>query len=151
MHTSIRLRLWSFLALSWCVLTSIYLLAISFLILRDAAFPLNLGSVRTTGRTGLWLTLLPGLFGILAVLLTIVQARASAWLLGTYSIFWAGVLVSGLPGIWNARMSFCTQSFCITTPWIGRFLLLALAMPFLMVAFWAFRQAHARQTDIVHG
>jgi hypothetical protein len=128
------------LAMLWSAFTIVYLLVISGLILRDPKFPLNLGSINTTGRVGLWLTLPPGLVGFVAVLLASRRARAGAWLLGIYSVFWAGVLVSGLPVIWNARTSFCTRTLCITTPWIARLLVLALATPFLLVAVWTHRE-----------
>jgi hypothetical protein len=141
MHDPLGSRLCRWLTLSWSMLTIVYLLAISVLVLRDGAFPLNFGSIHTTGRTGLWLTLLPSLAGCVALLLALRRVRAGAWLLSIYSLLWTGVLVSGLPAVWNARTSFCTRAFCITTPWIGRLLLLALAMPFLLVALWTSREA----------
>jgi hypothetical protein len=121
----------------WSAFTAIYLLVISVLILRDDRFALNLGMVRTTGRAGLWVTLLPGVVGLLALLLVTRRTRAGAFLLGLYSMFWAVVLGLALPSIWNAQSSFCIKSFCIRTPWMGRLLLFALATPFLLTAVWA--------------
>ena len=141
MARSICFHLNRILALLWSALTSLYLLLLSSLILRAPGFSLKLGSINTVGRTGLWVTLLPGLLGFMAVLLLLARRRAGAWLLSVYSLFWTGVLIAGLPAIWNARTSFCTRSFCITTPWLGRLLLLALAGVFLLVALWAYRGA----------
>lgn len=129
------------LALTWSVLTVIFLLVISALILQDEGFPLNLGVIKTTGRVGLWISLLPGLAGLVAVLLLLLRGRVGAWLLGIYSLFWTAVLISGLPAVWNARHSFCIRTICITTPWVGRLLVLALASAFLLVALWAYREA----------
>lgn len=117
---------------------------ISVLILHDARFPLKLGGVNTIGRAGLWITSLPGLLGIVALVLVLSRAGVGAPLLAIYSLFWAGVLASGLPAIWNARTSFCTRTFCITTPWITRLLALALITAFLLVALWAYREAARR-------
>jgi hypothetical protein len=137
------------LALSWSALTIVYWLVIAGLILSHAHFPLNLGSVYTIGRAGLWVTLLPGLIGLAGLLLLLRRARAGFALLGLYSLFWAGVVLAGLPSIWNARSSFCTETVCITTPWIGRLLLLALATPFLLVALWTRRGLARGQRTLV--
>jgi len=129
------------LALLWSAFTSLYLLVLSALILRDAGFPLKLGSVNTTGRAGLWVTLLPGLLGLAGVLMVLARARAGAWLLGIYSLFWTGLLLAAMPAVWHARSTFCTRYFCITSPWLSRLLLLALATPFLLVALWSRRES----------
>lgn len=129
------------LALGWSWLSVIYLLVISALIVQDAAFSLKLGEISTVGRPGLWITLLPGLIGMTALLLVSVRIGSGGWLLSLYSFFWTAVLVAGLPSIWNAQTSFCTRTLCIRTPWIGRSLLLALAGAFVLVAIWSWREA----------
>ncbi|MEJ2009604.1 MAG: hypothetical protein P8Z30_15855 [Acidobacteriota bacterium] len=96
---------------------------------------------RTVGRTGLWVTLLPGLGGLVGLFLLLRRARPGAWLLGAYSLFWIALLISGLPAVWNAHHSFCFRTLCITTPWVGRLLLLALAAAFVMAGLWACREA----------
>jgi hypothetical protein len=132
--------------LLWSAFTTLCLLTISVLIFRDARFPLNLGMIRTTGRTGLWVTLLPGLIGLIALLLVVLHARAGAFLLGLYSLFWIVVFGLALPAVWNARSSFCTQTMCIRTPWLGRLLVLALASPFVVEVLWARSEAaHGRR------
>ncbi len=141
MHRTVEVRLCRGLALFWAGFTIVYLLFISVLILQDAAFSLKLGSIHTIGRAGLWVTLLPALLGLIALVLVWKHVRTGAWLLGVYALFWAGLMLSGLPGVWNARTSFCTRSFCITTPWIGRLLLLALATSFLLVVVWTYRES----------
>ncbi len=141
---SIGSHIYRWFLLLWSASTAIYLVIISFLILRDPRFPLNLGLIRTTGRAGLWVTLLPGLVGVAGVLLVVVRARAGAFLLGLYSLFGTAVLACALPAVWNARSSFCTQTMCIRTPWIARLLVLALATPFVLAAFWAKREAQHR-------
>jgi len=59
MARSIRLYLSRSLALVWSAFTSLYVLVLSVLILRDAGFSLMLGSINTTGHGGLWVTLSP--------------------------------------------------------------------------------------------
>ena len=126
---------WS--ALSWLASTVVYLLVLSVLVVDQPRFPLNLGLIRTVGRAGLWVTLLPALAGALAFILVLLRRRIGAVVLGLYCWFWAGILACGLPVIWNARESFCTSTRCIRTPWLGRLLLLGLMTPFVMVALWA--------------
>jgi len=137
------MRLRFALVLSWTLLNLIWLFVIAVLIFREPNFPLNLGLIRTAGRTGLWVTLLPALWGLAAVCLLFIRRKLGAKLLGIYSAFWVGMLLSGLPVIWNARRSFCLNSinFCITTPWLGRLTVFALAVPFLLVALWSLREA----------
>jgi len=126
----------------WTLASFIWLFIIAILIFHQPNFPLNLGLVRTTGRTGLWITLLPALWGMLAVCLLFIRRKLGAKLLGIYSAFWMGILLSALPVVWHARHSFCIRNaFCITTPWVGRLTVLAFAVPFLLVALWSYREA----------
>ena len=134
-----HVRRW--LALGWSCLTIVLLLGISVLILGDPKFPLNVGIIKTSGRAGLWATLLPGLIGLGAVVLVLWHSRLGSRLLGIYSLFWTVVVASALPGVWNAKRSFCIRTFCITTPWLGRLLVFALATAFLLVTLWTRREA----------
>ncbi|MGB9031842.1 MAG: hypothetical protein WCC27_17095 [Acidobacteriaceae bacterium] len=146
MPGSVGSQVYRWLMLLWSAFTAVYLLITSALIFLDARFPLNLGLIRTTGRVGLWVTLLPGVVGVLALLLILLRARLGALLLGAYSLFWTVVLACTLPAVWNARSSFCTQTMCIRTPWIARLLVLALATPFVLAALWATGEAGRRRT-----
>jgi hypothetical protein len=149
MPVSAGSRVYRWFVLLWSAFTAVYLLIISVLIVRDARFPLNLGLIRTTGRAGLWVTLLPGVVGVLALVLILLRARLGALLLGAYSLFWTVVLACTLPAVWNARSSFCTQTMCIRTPWIARLLVLVLATPFVLAALWARGEAARGPTRIV--
>jgi hypothetical protein len=133
-----RILRWS--ALLWVAASSIYLLGVSVAICGNAYFPLNLGAIKTTDRTGLRLTLAPAVAGCLALFLVLFRLRSGAIILGAYCGFWTAVLVCGLPFVWNARESFCTPTMCIRTPWIGRLLILGLMTPFAGVAIWAKRE-----------
>ncbi|MGO9864869.1 MAG: hypothetical protein ACLPLR_14745 [Terriglobales bacterium] len=135
-----RLRLT--LVFLWTLASFVWLFIIAFLIFHQPGFPLKLGLVRTTGRTGLWITLLPALWGLAAVCLLFIRRKLGARLLGIYSAYWVGILLSALPAVWNARHSFCIRNhFCITTPWVGRLTVVAFAIPFLLVALWSYREA----------
>jgi hypothetical protein len=134
------------LVLLWTLASLIWLFILAVLMFRQPNFPLNVGLIRTTGRTGLWMTLLPALWGLAAVCLLFMRRKLGAKLLGVYAAFWVGVLLSALPVVWHARRAFCIQSinFCITTPWLGRLTVFALAVPFLLVALWSWREAVRR-------
>ncbi len=138
------------LALMWSALTVAYLLVLSGLIVADQNFPLKIGVISTTGRIGLWITLLPALVGLVAVMLAHRRHAWGTWLLTLYSILWAGMLLAGLPAVWNAKTSFCTRTLCITTPWIARSMLLGLAVPFILVAFWSYRNRERSLVNAAH-
>jgi hypothetical protein len=140
MARSLRSEIGRWSALLWLAVSTIYLLVLSVLILGNARFPLNLGAIRTTGRTGLWMTLVPAIAGCLAFFLVLFRIRAGAIVLGAYCGFWLAVLAYGLPWVWNARESFCTRTMCIRTPWIGRLIVFGLMTPFAVVAIWAKRE-----------
>lgn len=123
-------------ALTWSAITIMYLVVLSVLIIRDANFRLDIGIIKLTGRSALWPILLPAVIGLVGLLLVLGRVRWGGWLLGAYSLFWAGILAAALPAVWNAKTSFCTRTLCVTTPWIGRLLTVALAACFLLVALW---------------
>jgi hypothetical protein len=129
------------LAVIWSATTIVYSAVVSAVIIGDANFRLNIGVITMTGRASLWPILVPAVIGLIGLLLVLRRVRWGGWLLGAYSLFWAGVLAAGLPGIWNAKTSFCTRTICITTPWIGRLLLFALPACFLLLARWAYLNA----------
>jgi hypothetical protein len=129
MARSVRSEIGRWSALLWLAISTIYLTVLSALICGNARFPLNIGAIKTTGRTGLWITLAPAIVGCLAFFLLLFRVRAGAIFLGVYCAFWTFVLACALP--------FCTQTVCIRTPWIGRLLLLGLITPFAIVANWA--------------
>jgi hypothetical protein len=133
-----RIARWS--ALAWLAGSSIYLLGLSVVIWGNPRFPLTLGAIKTAGRTGLWLTLVPTLAGLLALCLIVFRNRAGTIVLGVYCGFWTAILASALPFVWNARQSFCTSTMCIRTPWIGRMLVFGLMTPFVIVSLWARRE-----------
>ncbi len=140
MPKSIGSQMCRLIALTWAAVTSILLLVIAVQVFQNPAFPLGLGAIHTVGRTGLLLTLLPGSVGLLALVLISANLRSGLWLLSTYSVFWTGVLIAAFPSIWNAKSSFCFRTVCITSPWLGRLLLFALTMPFVLLLLWTRRQ-----------
>lgn len=137
-----------FLAAVWCVATLACLMVISALIVGQPRFPLNFGVIRTVGRAGLSVTLLPALVGLSGLLLLARRRSLAATLLAFYSFFWAGVLASGFPAIWNARRSFCLNAlnFCIVSPWVSRVTLFALVLPFLLSGVCFYRLLRGRET-----
>lgn len=140
MSASIGSQVCRVLAMVWLALTSLALLVISVEVFQNPAFPMGFGAIHTVGRTGLVLTLLPGAIGLLALVLTAARVRAGLWLLCAYCLFWAGVLLAAFPSIWHAKSSFCFRTVCVTSPWLGRLLLFVLTMPFVLVAWWAYRE-----------
>lgn len=135
------------LALIWSLATLAYLAVVSVAIIRNATFILNIGVIKMTGRSALWPILGPAVIGLIGLTLVLSHLRWGGWLLGAYSLFWAGVLAAGLPSIWNAKTSFCMRTICITTPWIGRLLLFALTTGFLLVALWTYLNARPKPNN----
>ncbi len=78
--------------------------------------------------------------GLIALILIMRRLRAGSILLGIYCGLWTTLLTSVLPFIWNARQSFCTQTMCIRTAWLGRLLVFGLMTPFVAAALWARRE-----------
>ena len=75
------------LVLIWSLVTISLLFGISVVLMSQPGFPFNPGLVHTTGRPGLWITLLPALVGFSGVLLRRHFRRLGAGLPGIYSIF----------------------------------------------------------------
>ncbi len=123
--------------------TSLLLIGIGVMILAQANFPLNFGLIHSVGRSGIWATLVPGLAGLAGLILLVRHRRFGGALLGLYSLYWVALAVSGLPSVWNAKASFCLRglNFCITSPWLARGVLFAIAALFMAIAIWAFRRA----------
>jgi hypothetical protein len=139
------------LARLWVAGSAVFLLVVAAGILAQPGFPLGLGPIRTTGRAGLWLTLVPAAVGLAGVVLARGRGRLGPGLVFVYSAFWSLVLASGLPAVWNAKESLCLKGlgFCITSPWIGRLAALGVLTPFLLVGSWAWRRfvERGRTTD----
>jgi hypothetical protein len=138
------------LTVSWIQLTAILLLVIAFGILTQPGFPLGLGAVRTTGLTGLWVTLVPAVVALAGVVLLRRRIRLGAGLLAAYSLFGTAVVASSLPLVWNAKRSFCLDSLgvCITSPWLGRLAALALLAAFLLPGIWCWRALSGREASL---
>jgi hypothetical protein len=129
-----RISLGTLLAFLWIIVTMFFFLGLSVAVFRNPRFPLALGMIRTTGRAGLWITFVPAVVA-LAGLLASTWRGLSAVLLAAYCAFWSVVILSGLPYVWNAKQSFCFKNLCITTHWVARLTILALATPFVLAAF----------------
>jgi hypothetical protein len=121
------------LALFWIIVTILFFLGSSVAVFRTPRFPLAIGMVRTSGRSGLWITLVPALVGVVGVLFW-TRRKLRAALLLAYSSFWSLWMLSNLPMVWNAKQSFCIRNFCIVTPWTARLSVMALATPFVLAA-----------------
>ena len=137
-----RLHVGAVLAQLWTAGSAVLLFAAVAGILTQPQFPLGLGAIRTRGLAGLWVTFVPAVVGLAGVILLRGTRWLGAGLLLLYSAFWALVIASGLPSIWNAKSSFCLNGLgvCITSPWIGRLTALALLAPFLAIAVWTGRR-----------
>jgi len=115
------------------LVTVLFFFGLSVAIFRNPRFPLALGFIRTTGRGGLWITFLPAVVAFVR-LIAWKWRKFSAALLAAYCVFWSVAVLSGLPHVWNAKQSFCFRNYCITTHWVARLAILALATPFILSA-----------------
>ena len=133
-------------ALLWSVASAILLIGVAVMIIKQPRFPLNIGLIRTQGLPGLWVTLLPAVVGLAGVVLVRGRIPLGTWLLMGYSGFWAVVVATGLPMVWNAQNSFCLTGigFCITSPWIARLTALGLLGSFVLVGVWSWCRRSVR-------
>lgn len=104
------------LALIWSATTITYLFVVSMVVIRDASFRLNIGVIKATGRAALWPILLPAVIGLVGFVLVLKRSKWGAW----------------------------PRTICITTPWIGRLLLLTLATCFFLAALWIYLNTRMR-------
>lgn len=147
---SIRDRLFLALALLWTVFTVVWLGVITALILKEPAFSLGLGLIRTHGPAGLWVTVPSILLGIAGLILLKTHRLIGTRLLLLYSIVWIIMLVPGmlteLPAIVRHPLAYCTSRTC--TPWVIK---VGITGAFALSAFWyacqTYRQLHRSQAD----
>jgi hypothetical protein len=133
-------------SLFWIAGSALLLLGLSALIVGQKNFPLDFGLVRTRGLNGLWTTLLPGVVGLAGAALLRPRKVIGSCLVAVYSGYWTVLLASGIPAVWNAKSSFCLNGLglCITTPWLGRAVLIGLISAFALTGLWAWQDARSR-------
>jgi hypothetical protein len=133
------------LAFSWIAGSAMFLVGISVLIVRQPNFPLSFGIVRTLGIEGLWATLLPAMAALAGLALVRARKTVAGVLVLLYSAYWAILLASGVPVVWNATSSFCLTGLglCITVPWIGRAVVMGLLAAFALTGLWSWRMIRA--------
>lgn len=123
------------LAVLWTTFTVISLAVISFLIVREPAFPLGFGWIRTRGLTGLWMTVPSALLGIAGLILLKARFAAGSRLLLLYSALWTLVLLPGmlaeLPTIVRHPIAYCSDGTC--TPWV---ITVSITAAFVLSSLW---------------
>ncbi|MGB9234504.1 MAG: hypothetical protein WCC04_08825 [Terriglobales bacterium] len=117
---SLRDRILLALAVLWTVFTVVALGVITAMILREPAFPLGLGWIRTSGPAGLWITVPSILLGIVGLALLLMRPTTGSRVLFLYSGLWTLMLVPGvlaiLPTIVRHPLAYCADGRC--TPWV---------------------------------
>src|SRR5271165_4403490 len=140
---SIRDRVFLALALLWTAFTVVWLGVITALILKEPAFSLGLGLIRTHGLAGLWVTVPSILLGIAGLVLLKTHRLIGTRLLLFYSVVWTVMLVPGmlseLPAIVRHPLAYCTSRTC--TPWVIK---VGIPGAFALSAFWYARQAYSQ-------
>ena len=138
---SARERILLALNLLWTSFTVVSLCVITVFILRQPAFPLGFGWVRTRGLAGLWITIPSALLGIFGLVLLKVRPSAGSRLLLLYSVLWALTLLPGmlseLPTIVRHPLAYCADGTC--TPWV---ITVSVTVAFALSAFTYARQAY---------
>ncbi len=108
------------LNLLWTSFTVVALGFITAMILRDPAFPLGLGWIRTRGPAGLWITLPLLSLALGGLVLQAVRHPLGIRLLLGYSALWTVILVPAvaaeLPTIVRHPLAYCANGTC--TPWV---------------------------------
>src|ERR1039458_10168891 len=85
------------LAVLWTIFTVRLFGVITAMILREPAFPLGLGWIRTRGLAGLWITVPSALLGIAGLILLKMRRPIAIRLLLLYSALWTLALLPGTP------------------------------------------------------
>lgn len=138
---SVRDRVVLAVAALWTCFTVVSLGVITAMIVREPAFPLGLGWIRTRGLAGLWITVPSVLIGIVGLALLKARPTISCWLLLLYSGLWTLILLPGmlaeLPTIVRHPMAWCSGGTC--TP---RVITVSITVAFALSALWFARQAY---------
>ena len=140
---SIRDRFLLAFAVLWTIFTVVWLGVITAMILREPAFQLGLGLIRTRGLAGLWVTVPSILLGIAGLILLKTRRTIGFRLLLCYSALWTLALLPGtlaqLPTIVRHPIAYCADGTC--TPWV---ITVSITVAFALSAFWYARQAYAQ-------
>jgi hypothetical protein len=129
------------LAALWTASTVVSLAVITVVIVKEPAFPLGLGLIRTQGLSGLWITVPSISLGTAGLILLTTRRTIGARVLLFYSFLWSLVLLPGmlsrLPAIVRHPIAYCTSGTC--TPWVIK---VAITVAFILSTAWYARQAH---------
>lgn len=132
---SLKNRVFLALASLWTIFTVVSLGVITALIVREAAFPLGLGWIRTRGLSGLWITIPSALVAIAGLVLLRTNRTTGSRLLTLYCSFWSLILLPGmlaeLPTIVRHPLAYCSDGTC--TPWV---ITASITIAFTLSAFW---------------
>jgi len=138
---STRDRVFLAFSILWTSFTVVSLGVITVMILREPAFPLGLGWIRTRGLAGLWITVPSALLGAAGLVLLKLRRPTGSRLLLLYSVLWALILLPGMlaevPTIVRHPLAYCADGTC--TPWV---VAVAITAAFAMAAFVYARQAY---------
>jgi len=138
---SLRDRVLLALAVLWTVFTVVALGVITAMILREPAFPLGLGWIRTSGPVGLWITVPSILLGIVGLALLMTRPTTGSRVLLLYSGVWSLMLVPGvlatLPTIVRHPLAYCADGRC--TPWV---ITVSITIAFTLSTFWYAHQSY---------
>jgi hypothetical protein len=136
-----RNRFFPAVAVLWTSFTVVSLGVITAMIVREPAFPLGFGWIRTRGLAGLWITVPSILVGIAGLILLKARSAIGARLLLFYSAVWTLILLPGmlaeLPTIVRHPIAYCANGTC--TPWV---ITVSVTLAFALSAFWYARQAY---------
>jgi hypothetical protein len=115
---------------------------ITVLIVREPAFPLGLGWIRTRGLAGLWITVPSLLLGIVGLIFLMTRRAVGSRLLLAYSGIWTLILLPGmlaeLPTIVRHPLAYCASGTC--TPWV---ISVSITIAFGLSALLYARQAYS--------
>jgi len=139
----LRDRFFLALAVLWTTFTVVSLGVITAMIVREPAFPLGLGWIRTRGLAGLWITVPSAFLGIAGLILLRARPTTGFRLLLFYSGLFTLTLLPGmlgeLPTIVRHPLAYCADGKC--TPWV---ITVAITVAFTLSTFWYARQAYLR-------
>jgi hypothetical protein len=134
-------RLFLALTVLWTTFTVVFLGVITVVIVKEPAFSLGLGLIRTIGLAGLWITVPSILLGTAGLAMLMTRRAIGARVLLLYSFIWTLILLPGmlsrLPAIVRHPIAYCTSGTC--TPWIIK---VAITLAFVLSTVWYARQTY---------
>lgn len=147
MRRAFSSRLLHLFLIVWLAATVMLLLIATTAPLRNPQMPLVIGLIHARGETAIWLTLLPALCGVAALVGIFGRRRSGPYFLLAYSLFWLVILVGGLL---EAMLHASLPALDQLSPWtwvVGTTTFGTMVAAFALLGVWSIQQLTADSAD----